>query len=291
MIRNVFLMLRVPLWLRHYAFHGAPNKWLSPIRFVCGFFDLRPRNWCRKVNVRVRSIFLRAPKIGHVHIPKTGGRYVSSLFGCLPHINFSHVVVRRIRSDRLCPIGFTPVRPGKVNGYFLFSAVRNPLSFLVSYYNHVKVSDSKHYDYHLAGKGFEFMVEAIIGRTDKWPSRRLLFFQLFDQKGPCVVDWINRIESLDGDLADLAKHFGLSFEAGKRQGVGPKQKTFDTYYTESLLGKVCETYSREMAVFGYTGPDTTSPLIRFKPLEKNRIRYDYLDDRLYLDNKMLERCR
>jgi hypothetical protein len=152
-----------PHWLIHYAF-CRKSRTLSLARLFLGIFDIHPCIWRRKFSQKLLCSNDNKQLIGHMHIPKTGGTYLLSRQSVLPYVNFSHILVRSDRSDKYCPVGLIPINPNKVSVYFLFANVRNPLSFLVSYYHHVKGFDnyhnSRHYDYQLVEKGFEFLVGA-----------------------------------------------------------------------------------------------------------------------------------
>ena len=220
--------LGVPDWLVYHAFYADIGARQPYLRIAAGLFDLRPKLALAKHRLQRRLQAGELPPIGHLHIPKTAGTYTQSLQGLLPHINFAHVVSRTDRSDRLTPVGLTPIRPDKLAEYFLFTNVRNPLTHLVSYYHHTKgypgFVNPNHYDYDLAQSGFEALVRAVIGREDRWPSRRFLFPQLFDQSGRCIVKWINRTDRLDADIGKFAGYFDLTFDPQERRRVSPMHR-------------------------------------------------------------------
>lgn len=258
------------------------------------YLDLRPRLMHIKLQTLVRRLRLGTPKVGHVHIPKTGGTYTNTLNITLPHVNFSHIVCRDVRSDEYCPVGLSPINKTKLRDYFLFSNVRNPVTFLISYYHHVigfeGYINSNHYDYQNAKKGFDYLVHSILDREDTWPSRKFLFPMLFDQEGDLIVDWINRNECLDDDLASLATRFNCKFERREKARSAPKKSDNPLdYYSEDTLKNVLEFYSREMSLFGYTADGLIQPLFHLPETDKSALKYDYVSDSLHLNGSIITR--
>ncbi len=282
----------IPKWMTYWAFYSTNNRKtpVSVLRLLMAYFDLHPSQIMKKAWLSRHHHHL----IGHIHMPKTGGTYVSSLEDTFPHINFSHCLIRNDRTDRFCPTGLTCISSSHVKSFFLFSCVRNPLNFLVSYYYHVKggkpeYKNPNHYDFTSAQKGFSYLLETIMNRTDKWPSRKFLYPQLFNQKGSCIIDWINRQEALNADLEKLGRYFNTVIHAKKKQRVSEKQVSYAQHYSDDLFEKVTKVYQREMALFGYDGFDILTPMVETKPLEKKRIGYDYIRDQLFVDGKIFKK--
>ena len=285
--------LGVPDWLVYHAFDADIGVRQPYLRIAAGLIDLRPKLARAKRRLERGLKGGELPPIGHLHIPKTAGTYTQSLQDVLPHINFSHVVSRTDRSDRMTPVGLTPIRPEKLARYFLFTNVRNPFTYLVSYYHHTKgypdFINPKHYDFAVAQTGFEALVRAVIGREDGWPSRRFLFPQLFDQSGRCIVTWINRADRLDADIGKFASYFGLTFDPQERRRVSPKSQAYSDYYSADLLAEVADVYAREMKLFGFRDFDLSAPMVELQPLEADRLRYEYRSDALTVDGAPLRR--
>jgi hypothetical protein len=267
-------------WMIHRAIYSDKKRSMPWLRLIFDKFDIKPNLYIKKRELLKHYRETDIPLIGHIHVPKTGGTYTSSLQNVLPHINFSHVLVRNDRSDKYCPVGFTPIAPKKVNGFYLFSNVRNPLTFLISYYHHVKgfvgYKNPNHWDYEYAQQGFDYLVKIVLNRTDKWPGRKFLFPQLFDQEGICIIDRINRTETLDEDLKSLCKEFGLEFKSKERKRVAPKKKTPEEYYSNVLYDEVVNVYSREMQMFGYEGFDLQTN--EYQSKNNFTLIYDYARD-------------
>jgi len=281
-----------PAWMRYLSFNYDERPTWPYVRLLMLYIDFRPNFIREKLRLR-RTKPEDLPMIGYIHIPKTGGNYISSI-DSLPLVNFSHVLARKNRSDKWCPVGLTSIDERKLKGFFLFSTVRNPLTFLVSYYHHVlgfgKYVNNRNQDYELASRGFDFFVNSIIDRDSCWPSRKFLFSQLFSQSGDCIVNWVNRNRFLDSDLRKLHEYFGLKFIASERKRVAPRKGGESSYYTDELEARVRETYQREMLLFGYNGFEYTTPMLSLTPFARNRIRYNYLYDELSLDGQIISKA-
>jgi hypothetical protein len=287
-------MIQIPKWMRHHAYQADQKRSLPWLRLALDLSDVHPRLARDKLLTGLAAKRLAIPKLGHIHIPKTGGNYVRAIRSSLPHVDFSHVVVREDRSDKYCPFGLTAISPRHVKGYTLFSNVRCPARFFVSYYHHVigfgEFTNDRHYDYGVAKQGFEPFLNAIMERDDPWPSRRFLFLQLFAEEGTCIVSWINRAETLDRDLASLCQKYRLGFRPGERQRVSPHGE-YETYYNVALLSRLNRTYWRENRLFGYDGLDYCGPELTFPELIRDDLAYDYENDVIVLRGRRLERTQ
>lgn len=287
----------LPAWLRFTAFQETHRYSVVPwLVAVSHYFDLRPTYWRERFALQRKIRGTGLPLIGHVHLPKTGGTYTDSIQEYLPHLNLGHTLIRHDRGDRFCPVGLMPMDQAKVKRFFLFSTVRNPYSFLVSYFSQAggewqgqSYPNPDFYDHELAKKGFETFVHAILERSEPWPSKKFLFPTLFDDQGRCVVDWINRNEGLDDDLMCLANHFHRPYQPQPRRNVSNRSKPVESYYSDALREDVAYMYQREFMLFGYDGFGLGSPHIALHPVEKSRLSYDYRRDELRYDGQLLDR--
>jgi hypothetical protein len=277
-----YIEFMIPKWLIHHAFYSDEERSYKTLRVLFGILDFRPRLFKEKRKWAGEKL----EKIGHLHTPKTGGNYVSQFKNEFPHINFSHVVVRTNRGDQWCPVGLNPIHPNKIKGFYIFTTVRNPLTFFISYYHHVLGHDiyhnKNHYDYPYAVKGFDVLLNEVLNREDKWPSKKFLFPNLFDQQGNPVANFVLRTEELDKDLTKITTKFGYSIAKKERKRQAKKKGTSDSYYSEKLFNKVVQTYAREMKLFGYDGFETVEPRVNLHEFQESGLKYDYLTDKLIL---------
>lgn len=276
-----------PRWMQYHAFFSNKYRSYPFLRLINDYIHLNPKLKVDKIFYYLKCKYKKYPLIGHIHVPKTGGSYTTTLQKSLPHINFSHVVIRNDFSDKYCPVGLRCAKPESIKNFFIFSNVRNPLNFFVSYYHHVlgfgQHTNVNHYDYKNASKGFDYLINAILNRDDKWPSRKFLFPQLFDQEGKLIVDWINRAEYLDDDLKKLCEYFGYSYNPKQKVRVAPKEKSYKDYYNNSLKNRVLDHYNREIEMFGYSLSDGHDIIKIFQPTDKSNIKYFYTKDLLIIE--------
>ncbi len=274
-------------WARYHAFQSDGKRKGGHLRFLMDKYDVHPTRKFKLLKATIYSKRCNKKIPVFIHIPKTGGTYISSLFPKQAFIPLSHSLLRENLSDEQIPVGLTGTRFRPSKSHFLFTTVRNPITFFRSYYHHVighgRWYNTDHYDYHIAKKGFEYMLQSIMNRDDKWPSRKFLFPQLFDQSGRLIVNWVNKNESLDEDLCELANFLGYEFRKGPKKRSAPV-KAIEDYYTKGLMNQVCETYKREFLLFGYIASKDISLI--YRNVRQNNLNYDFRKDCLYMKNPL-----
>lgn len=218
-----------------------------------------------------------------VHIPKTGGTYITSCFPSDGFISLSHMLLREELTDQYIPIGLMGTKWKPSANHVLFTTVRNPLTFFRSYYHHVighgQYHNHQHYDFKVAQKGFDYLLRTIMDRDNPWPSRKFLYPQLFDQSGRLIVSWINKNENLDEDMQMFAERMGYSYMPGEKKRAAPV-KDLSEYYSDKLMEQVGEVYSREMKVFGYAGNGNDDYSLLIHDVSLKNMTYDYIADHL-----------
>jgi hypothetical protein len=231
-----------------------------------------------------------------IHIAKTGGTFVAQSENAnrtviFPIRNLGHATLVdpdwELLWDVPAPFGETDAIPRTdLNGSMVFSIVRNPFSFFVSYLHHAagrieKYRNPHHYDFAAANRGFDYLLKTIVDRDIVWPSRKFVHYQLFSQpSGAAVVSWLNCTASLEMHLREMAHAFGLQYRHGEPQRVGPPGD-YRSYYTDALADLVHRTWKREIELLGFRFDE---PRSRYAPRElTQRVRaakYVWRDDRL-----------
>lgn len=230
-----------------------------------------------------------------IHIPKTGGSYLRQMesdfvpviwpIKALGHSYFIHSDHPVNISDRnfsgIIKTGFLDF--SLYSNDIFFSVVRNPFDILVSWADHAggwsgKKVNPNQYDYQIANKGFDYFLKSMAERTDYWPNKKLIHFQLFNSKGDFLPDWICRTESLDQDLSQMAAYFDLSYIKKSKQRVSTaRNKDYRTHYTDELREIVEKTWSRELDFLGYNfdGVDLSKSDYYGKISEQNKSKIKY----------------
>lgn len=246
----------------------------------------------------------------YVHVPKTGGTYLGQVEGSRRPVvdgvrygGHTYIVddpdalnpIYLRHSDRDARRAVTP--RAQIAHMQVLSCVRNVFDWLVSYYWHCgglnpAYDDPDHYDRRRADRGFEYLVKSIADRDGQWPSRRLVFVQLFSSSGSFVCDRVFRTESLDTELETFARETGLRFRPNGRQRVS-RSDDYRRYYDDALVELVATTWAREIRLFGFAfeGEATRPPLVPVAPDPSlgQRLRYDAVQDVVTLDGAEIAR--
>lgn len=138
----------------------------------------------------------------------------------------------------------------ELEGYFIFTLVRNPWDRMVSYYHWLRVQGFAHPAVGLAQRlGFpEFVAhpetQAAIRAT---PASRYMRDGAGTERASCYL----RLEHLEADMAPLEAHLGFRPEMG-RANASQREADYRVYYdagTAELVGELC---AEDVARFGYS---------------------------------------
>ncbi|MFC3101916.1 sulfotransferase family 2 domain-containing protein [Altererythrobacter lauratis] len=215
-----------------------------------------------------------------VHVPKTGGQSVESVFLALHGLSWedrrplllyanddpakgpdrmAHLLAREY-------VALGHIDPAQFAGYFKFAFVRNPWARLVSEFEYRQNS-------HLPT--FEQFVDARLAQLDSFSdhSRHIVPQTdcVTDENGNYIVDFIGRFETLAQDFATMARHLNLPSEqlphrnkSGKPRKAGlldrllgrgrapATKRPWQGYYTPALRDRIGAFYAEDIARFGYS---------------------------------------
>lgn len=253
---------------------------------------LKRINYYSRINSR--HVFL--------HVPKTGGTYIGQYErGSKPVISETLPLGHRVLSDDYFGYGqldkkeYNQLTRGLIRRkgplYLnwqkrsVFTVVRNPFSWLLSYAGHAgcwntKYLNTEHLDYQTAQRGFEYLIKTICDRDDVWPSRRFLFCQFFTLQGRWVPNTVLFNETLDVDLKFYARSNNLQFSKKPPQRVG-KKIDYRTEYSDKLVDIVRDAFSRELELFGYQFESPVSDYnVKHSNEQYNTLTYNWTLDQL-----------
>ena len=199
--------------------------------------------WIKKID---EVIYQLIDQMVYLHIPKTGGTYVHKAIK--PIIYLSHSFITKSITKLIYLYFFNGFSPHYFVRCKFFVTVRNIYSWLVSYYEHT--NDKEHYDYKIYQKGFDYFVKSIAERTDLWPNRKFIFFQMFAEENQLIADWILHQEFLDKELSIFAEKMGLVYQKQNRERVG-NHGDYRSYYSDNLIDLIRTTWGRELKLLGY----------------------------------------
>jgi hypothetical protein len=278
-------------WMIHHAYNSNSKNKRPYLKYWMDRSDLHPKTTIKLNLAKLYSFISSKPVAIFIHIPKTGGSYLNLSFPKFSFVSMGHVLIRKALNDEYIPVGLIGTKIKIPKNFFVFSTVRNPLTFFRSYYHHVighgPWHNPNHYDFNAGKKGFDYLMKTIMNRTDKWPSRKFLFPQLFDQDGNLIVNWINKNESLDRDMITLCENLGYQFKKGERQRVSPA-KSLSRYFIPHLLEEAYKIYHREFKLFGYCDSSKKCNIpILHGDTKSADIKYYYKKDKLEINGHRL----
>lgn len=241
----------------------------------------------KRIIKKLKQVF-KIEKAAFIHVPKTGGTYIwqienkgTPIISNTKYLGHIAVVENKRQFNRIyhpydAKNAYHTILESKLNDKVVFSTVRNPYDWLVSFYSFLNKKGS--YEYEITQKGFEYYIKTLSEREDKWPNKKFIFFQLFSTSGNFLCDWVNRTETLDNDMCDFAKKYNFKYQKKERQRIG-KHMNYKTYYTDELIEIVQNTWKRELDLYGYNfdGCNLEQAIIKkdIDPKLKSQMKYNY----------------
>ncbi len=197
-----------------------------------------------------------------VHVPKTGGQSIASVFLDQLGLTWEERAPLLMRPNddpakgppRLAHlyaseyVKFGYLSPADFAAYFKFSVVRNPWSRAVSEYKF------RHQHW---GIPFRTFVSQIVRPGLAFGELRHVDPQkrfLYSETGSLLVDRVLRFETLADDFADVSRElFGRSKTLPQRNATEPTD--YRAFYDEETMRMIAVAYHDDIKVFGYRFDD------------------------------------
>lgn len=196
-----------------------------------------------------------------IHLPKTAGLSIAKMgLDSRRLLSIGHKLVSSDGAARYHPYfsahfpSAVPVSPQAV----VFTNIRNIFAFINSLYFaslEGRKNRSNLVDAAAAKRGFDYFVRFIGERDGIWPDRNTLFPQMYDYPaGRWVVDWINRVETLQADMSAL---FGMSLGLTvtvpeiNRSPFKEARRDYRLAYDNKLMQFVADTWRADIQMFGF----------------------------------------
>ena len=193
-----------------------------------------------------------------VHIPKTGGQSIESVFLKLNGLDWgtrAPLLLRRKEPqedgpERLAHLTAREyVMLGYIDGesfdrFFKFAFVRNPWDRLASEYRYLKEKIP-----------FAAFVERMLAEDYPDPSRHIKAQVDFltDEHGKIIVDFVGRFEALAVDFGEVARRLELGrVKLPHRNSSSLFRRSYRNYYDERLREQVRQFYAADIERFNYS---------------------------------------
>lgn len=220
-------------------------------------------------------LFSRSKKFIFVHIYKTGGTSVTQMLqkynynfltNQLPFRLLNSLLARtgseyRIWAGNINYIGLLGCHqhatafhiknclPDKIFlESFKFAFVRNPWSWQVSIYNHIKLA--KHHVHHKLVNSFSDFSEYLRWRIQE--DKHLQSEFVTDINGKYLVDYIGRLETIESDLDKICSVIGIETPKIIHLNKKLNKNDYVSYYTKESQELLANAFASDIERFGYS---------------------------------------
>lgn len=210
----------------------------------------------------------------YIHIPKTAGTSVESIFGEHKNssvrlkqdhrsiMNLKNTIVPWQKSNyaildwlkflnqryKALRDGVPSITNNQFNEYFKFAFVRNPWDRAYSWYRNV-LRDEFHLQELNIKPDISFR-EFLVNHVEQWALRPQLDW-LVDENGDVAVDFVGRFENLDHDFSVICSKIGIQTTPLPNILNSGASRYIEAYDTETQE-LIYQRYKAEIELFGYS---------------------------------------
>lgn len=197
-----------------------------------------------------------------LHVPKCGGTFVQNTFA--PYSSECPVLTWKEARGHKTYREYKRIfeaRNDSIHNYFIFSVVRNPWAWHVSWFNYVRaIGGGKRSGLHTEHKqlrkmNFNDYLNWLDDDSVKLTRPGIIKMQqsdwICDSNGNVRVDAVLRQERLFADISELIARLGLAIRPQhKRLNVSTKDD-YRAYYTSDGIDQIARRHARDISLFGY----------------------------------------
>jgi hypothetical protein len=210
--------------------------------------------------------FSHHKKFFYIHNWRTGGSSVEAILA--PHLPryLRSALLRRawaslpvqgllgweraffVRKGHMTAAELKAMAPPELFGrYFKFGFVRNPWDWHVSLYHYI-LRRPRHRQYHLV-RSFRDFADYVRWKSEMDVQLQKQFF--YDAGGACLVDYIGRYETLEDEMAEIARRLDLGDRTSLPRKNAVPRADWRTYYDDHTFELIGRAYAEDVRLFGY----------------------------------------
>lgn len=184
-------------------------------------------------------IICESPKVIFIHIPRTGGTSIRSMFDfpLVGHQCFASVLKSKMTDEAW-------------NSYFKFTVVRNPWDRAVSTYFYLK--NIPNGTVLLPDESFHDWMLRTYTRNTSYAAGDFYSKWFRDAGGNIIVDKICRYENYANDIREIADNFALIGPSDPLPHFNKHEREhYSTYHDDDTKDVVAKLYAKDIEFFGY----------------------------------------